>query len=73
MMRNKNAPPSIKHYQSILRGAWLIKFSIADDQNILLTFVNVFTGQVIMRYHTNEDDAVNTINYITQSEFDLEQ
>ena len=48
------------------RNGWWIKFSTYHSHNILLFFVSEFTGQTIVRYFDNEDDAVKYINYITE-------
>jgi hypothetical protein len=47
----------------VMRNHWIIKFS-ENKGNILLLFVSSITGQTIIRYFTNEDDACLYINYI---------
>jgi hypothetical protein len=47
----------------VMRNNWIIKFSEYQG-NILLLFVSSITGQTIVRYFTNEDDACLYINYI---------
>jgi hypothetical protein len=54
-----------KSFQLIIRNGWAIKFSVYRDENILLVFTSTFTCQTVVRYFTNEDDAVDFINYIT--------
>jgi hypothetical protein len=54
-----------KSFQLIIRNGWAIKFSVYRDENILLVFTSTFTCQTVVRYFTNEDDAVEFINYIT--------
>ena len=54
-----------KSFQLIVRNGWAIKFSVYRDENILLIFTSTFTCQTVIRYFTNEDDAVEFINYIT--------
>jgi len=54
-----------KSFQLIIRNGWAIKFSVYRDENILLIFTSTFTCQTVVRYFTNEDDAVDFINYIT--------
>jgi|NOAtaT_7_FD_contig_111_506755_length_609_multi_7_in_0_out_0_3 hypothetical protein len=46
------------------RNGWWIKFSTYHSHNILIFFVSQHTGQTIVRYFDNEDDAVKYINYI---------
>ena len=54
-----------KSFQLIIRNGWAIKFSVYRGENILLIFTSTFTCQTVVRYFTNEDDAVEFINYIT--------
>jgi len=54
-----------KSFQLIIRNGWAIKFSVYRGENILLVFTSTFTYQTVVRYFTNEDDAVEFINYIT--------
>ena len=54
-----------KSFQLIIRNGWAIKFSVYRGENILLVFTSTFTCQTVVRYFTNEDDAVEFINYIT--------
>jgi hypothetical protein len=48
----------------ILKGGWVIKFSIYGFDNILLTVISSYTDQVIIRYFVDEKDAVDFINRI---------
>ena len=54
-----------KSFQLIIRNGWAIKFSVYRGENILLIFTSTFTCQTVVRYFTNEDEAVDFINYIT--------
>jgi hypothetical protein len=54
-----------KSFQLIIRNGWAIKFSVYRGENILLVFTSTFTCQTVVRYFTNEDDAVDFINFIT--------
>ena len=54
-----------KSFQMIIRNGWAIKFSVYRGENILLIFTSTFTCQTVVRYFTNEDEAVDFINYIT--------
>jgi hypothetical protein len=51
-----------KHFLPILRGGWVIKFSIYEFDNILITVISSYTEQVIIRYFNKEQDAVDFIN-----------
>jgi hypothetical protein len=75
MQKNKILPSAnyIKHavktmsWQPIIRNGWIIKFSVFDSgSSILLLFVSNHTGHTIIRSFTDEDDAVNFINYVVQ-------
>lgn len=48
----------------ILKGGWVIKFSINGFDNVLLTVISSYTDQVIIRYYVNEKDAVDFINRV---------
>ena len=54
-----------KSFHLIVRNGWAIKFSVYGGENILLIFTSVFTGQTVVRYFGNEDEAVDFINFIT--------
>lgn len=54
-----------KFWAPVDRNGWWIKFSTYRDQFILLMIVSRFTGQTVIRYYQNEDDAVAFINFIT--------
>lgn len=71
----KRQPPSkkyldvatkMKSWQPVARNGWIIKFSVYRDLNVLLTIVSQYTGQLIIRHFTNEDDACMFINYVLE-------
>jgi hypothetical protein len=53
-------------YAPVNRNGWWIKFSVYNSYNILLVFTSMFTGQTIVRYYDNENEAVKFINYIIE-------
>jgi len=53
-----------KSWQPVARNGWIIKFSVYRDSNVLLTIISQYTGQVIMRHFTNEDEACMFINLV---------
>lgn len=53
-----------KSFAPVIKNGWAIKFSTYRDSNILLVFSSIHTGQTIVRYFSDEDDAVMYINYI---------
>jgi hypothetical protein len=54
-----------KFFDSVTRGGWWIKFSTYRDHYILLMIISKYTGQTIIRYYAEEQDAVAFINFIT--------
>lgn len=55
-----------KSFSPVVRNGWAIKFSVYRENNILLIFTSCFTGQTIVQYFTNEDDAVDFINFVCE-------
>lgn len=55
-----------KTWHPVERNGWIVKFSIFRDTNILLIMVSEYTAQTIIRYFTQEDEAVRFINYIIE-------
>jgi hypothetical protein len=53
-----------KSFSPVLRNGWYIKFSIYRDTNILLNILSTQTGQLIVRYFIDENDACMFLNYI---------
>lgn len=49
----------------VLKNGWAIKFSIYGFDNILISVLSSQTDQLIIRYYTNESDAVDFINRVT--------
>jgi len=54
-----------KFWQPVVRNGWWIKFSTYRDHFILLMIISEYTGQTIIRYYKEEDEAVAFINFIT--------
>ena len=52
------------------RNGWFIKLSIHREVIILLIFTSIFTGQTIVRYFTDEDEAVDFINFVIERNAD---
>jgi hypothetical protein len=64
-----------KFWSPVMRDGWIIKFSVYDLDKILIFFVSQYTGQTIIRYFADENDAVKFINFICgkdPTEFHLE-
>lgn len=55
-----------RSFAPIVRNGWMIKFSTHRDSNILLVFTSLHTGQTLVRYFTDEETAVEYINYIIE-------
>jgi hypothetical protein len=60
-IKYNNNREELKSFHAVVRAGWIIKFSTLNDC-ILLIFVSKYTGQVIMRYFDDENDAVDYIN-----------
>jgi len=60
----KDITAYLMSFQPVIRNGWLIKFSTHRDSNILLIFTSVYTKQTVIRYFTDEQDAVMFINYM---------
>jgi hypothetical protein len=54
-------------FHPVVRNGWAIKFSTHRDDNILLVFTSVYTAKTIIRYFTEEQDAVKFINYMMKT------
>jgi hypothetical protein len=57
-----------KFWSPVAREGWIIKFSVHDLHNILLIFISQYTGQTIIRYYNDENDAVKFINFISSKD-----
>ena len=51
-------------FHPVVRNGWAIKFSTHRDDNILLIFTSVYTAKTVVRYFTDEQDAVKYINFM---------
>jgi hypothetical protein len=60
-----------KSWYPVARNGWIIKFSIFDETFFLITVISQYTGQAIIRYFNDEDNACLFINFI--QELDAEQ
>lgn len=61
------------YFSPVVRNGWIIKFSVYKNSDILLVFSSKYTGQTIIRYFTEEDDAVDYINMITAKDATVTQ
>jgi len=52
-------------WAAVERNGWIIKFSIFNDEHILICFVSEYTGQTVIREYASEDKTVELINYVT--------
>lgn len=60
-----------RSWQPVIRNNWFIKFSIYDE-NIMLIFVHKETGETIIKSFSDEDTACKYINFIIHKE-DIER
>lgn len=54
-------------FSPVNRNGWWIKFSTSKNNSILLVFTSMFTGQTIVRFFGEEDEAVQFINFIIEN------
>lgn len=59
---------NLTSFLPVNRNGWLIKLSTLSRGNILLMFVSKHTGQTIIRYFTEEDSAVEFINFMAEKD-----
>ena len=50
------------------RNGWIIKFSIYNDDHIMLLFTSRYTGQTVIREFSSENDAVDFINLVIEQD-----
>jgi hypothetical protein len=55
-----------KSWHPVERNGWVVKFSCFRNSNILLFVISQYTGQTLVRYFSDEDEAVMFINFIIQ-------
>ena len=53
---------NIRSWHPVVRNDWWIKFSVYKDQ--VLLFVSTMTGETIVRYFDDEDEACEFINWV---------
>jgi len=56
-----------KSWEPVMRNDWIIQFSVYK-KNILLMFISNYTGQTIIRYFTDEDEACQFINMVISTD-----
>jgi hypothetical protein len=61
-----NAASKIQSWNPIERNGWLVKFSIFNNDHILIFFVSTYTGQTIIRQFESEIEAINFINHVVE-------
>ena len=54
---------NIRSWHPVVKNDWWIKFSVYKDQ-VLLFVVSTMTGETVVRYFNDEDEACEYINYI---------
>jgi hypothetical protein len=55
-----------KSWQPVFKNGWEIKFSIYQENFILLFFHSKHTGQLFVRQFTDEDCACDYVNFIVE-------
>lgn len=54
----------VRTWKEVQKNNWWIKFSIYNDSKILLLITSKQTGQMIIRYFSDEDLACSFLNLI---------
>ena len=54
---------NIRSWHPVVKNDWWIKFSVYKDQ-VLLFVVSTMTGETIVRYFDDEDEACEFINWM---------
>ena len=64
---------NVSYFRPVVKNGWIIKFSVCKVSGILLMVVSKYTGQTLIRYYTEENDAVSFINMIiTKDAYDYQ-
>lgn len=58
------AAKKTKSFTAARRGDWVVKFSIYDDQTILIFVESLINTKTYVRFFSNEDEAVQFINFV---------
>jgi hypothetical protein len=58
---------NIRSWHPVVRNDWWIKFSVYKDQ-VLLFVVSTMTGETIVRYFDDEDEACEFINWVVNQD-----
>jgi hypothetical protein len=56
----------LKSWDLVQRNGWAIKISILDSKYFMMLFASQYTGQSMLRVCSEEKEAIEVINYITQ-------
>jgi hypothetical protein len=57
----------VKTWKPVVKNGWYIKFSLFQD-DILIFFISIYTGQTIIRFFSNEPSAVDFVNYVIEQD-----
>lgn len=47
------------------RNGWAIKISTYNDENVMILFASQYTGQSMIMYCSNQEEAIKSIDYVT--------
>ncbi len=60
----RDAAAKTKSWHSVTRNNWSIKFSIHDDDTIMVSIYCTLTLRSYIRFFSVEDEAVQFINFV---------
>jgi hypothetical protein len=58
---------NIRSWHPVVKNDWWIKFSVYKDQ-VLLFVVSTMTGETVVRYFDDEDEACEFINWVVNQD-----
>lgn len=56
---------NVNSWKIAQRNGWAIKISTHNDETVMMVFASQYTGQSIIRYCSNQEEAIKIIDYIT--------
>ena len=64
LLRQQELKANTKYHRPVVRNGWIIQFSVYKESEILLFMTSRYTGQTIVRFFNDEDEAVKFINMV---------
>jgi hypothetical protein len=73
LLRQQELKANTKYHRPVVRNGWVIQFSVYKETDILLFMTSRYTGQTIVRFFKDEDEAVNFINMVINRDYKIVQ